>query len=847
MAPHSPAPPAFRTAALTCLVLAACGTQPAPPEPAGDAIWSTPSAMTPEPGLTLALGHDVPFASLEVPAHSRAHAATPPDRIPLAGWTSSQGGYTVPNPIRVRNVYFHKPNPGMQVFRADGTEVPHRYYADKAPVSWKYDADTITVVGLDAAPADGDFVLAYPLATQRERALNQATSGLAADAFVRTTAQAGSQSRTGLLLPAPGAITWSLQVPERAALRFNHALIAPEVADGPASDGATLHVTVDTGAGPDEIWTHAVTSGTFTAARIDLSHLAGQQITLGIRTDPGADPTFDYVFLADPVVGTVKQAPRRAFLVFVDTLRPDHLSAYGYERDTSPALEGLVRTGVRFDNARSIAPWTLPSARTMVTGQHPEQYFDSETLQARLSKAGWATAMFAGNTYLGASFAMNRDWALHQNELLAPADEQLDRALAWLDEQEGRDAFMLLHLMDPHLPYKEPRAYRNLYAGDPPQALARNQNGYHRGMIVGAKLQPGDEQQYVRDRYDNNIRFADDQLARLYARVGPQDVVLFLSDHGEEFWDHGSFEHGHSLYDELLRVPFLLRAPGLKAGSVVTAPVSMLDVTPTLLDLLGQPTDGLAGTSLVAAASGDEGALTDLSERAQAFGRPLYGNERWGVLTEDLKYQVLLARDELYNVAKDPGETTDVLAGNHDTRARMHAAMGRALGKEVTTAYRIGTRYARTQPDADLTATVRVPGGIRAAWVGQDPTANSMALLDWKPGSDTLTVTWPAPYRGGRDVWFVPTDDMAKVTHGITVLTRTQGPEHRFTIDASKPKSFPNTPELLLRERTDGRAWELGFGVTPIPLDDDAALSGYDAETAEMLKAMGYAVGDDEP
>jgi hypothetical protein len=151
--------------------------------------------------------------------------------------------------------------------------------------------------------------------------------------------------------------------------------------------------------------------------------------------------------------------------------------------------------------------------------------------------------------------------------VLASAQDQVDRALGWWKEQEGRDALLLVHLMDPHLPYDEPKRWRRLFPTQAaPEVLGER---FFVEDVLAARM--GDypaAQQYIRDRYDNSIRYADDQLARLFGALRDEDLLVYLSDHGEEFSEHGGFEPGHTLYDELLRIPLLLRAPGLSARRV---------------------------------------------------------------------------------------------------------------------------------------------------------------------------------------------------------------------------------------------------------------------------------------
>lgn len=791
------------------------------------------------------------FASLSVPADSRGGEA-PPEKISLKHWTtgSEEGAAAAVTdlPIRTRNLYFFKPSPGMRVLRKVGEtyeELPHHYLKSQPPY-WTYDETHLRIHGWDGLPKEGELFLEYPSATTLENTLNKAWSGKKDDAeFVRATVQAGPESRSGMLLPAPSDATWDLEIPPSADLRFATALIRPEIIDGPPSDGAEVRVTFSHDGKDDVVWQGKVKDDTFQQVRVDLKELAHKRGRLRIQTLPGAanDAHFDYVFLADPVIASRKAHPKRVFLVFVDTLRVDHVSAFGYERQTTPALDALAASGARFTQARNVAPWTLPSTRSVLTGEDPEYYYDRPTLQGKLREAGFATAMFAGNLYLSANFGLNRDWGMHYVELLPRAKSQLDRALAWLDENGDRDMMMLVHLMDAHLPYKEPDDYRRLFAGDPPETLKREE--FHRDHLVAAHLKTKEDRQYVRDRYDNNVRYADDQLARLYERLGPDDIVVFFSDHGEEFWDHGGLEHGHTLFDELLHVPLVVKGPGIEAGAV-DQPVSLLDVAPTVLDMLGLEASGMKGRSLVALAGGDASARTYFEGRPQAFGRPLYGGERWGVIDGDQKYTTFNGGESIFDLAADPLERKDLQDNHPDKVPPMREALHKALDREVVEAWRIAPKNSRRFPEHDLVATVTVPAGIRAAWVGEDPTDASSAELVWKEGDKTATITWPKAWRGSRDVWVVPTGPIAAATPGLVIDAVEGDGKAHLTPAADSPTSPHGERGAIFSGQVGERTIDVGFGIMPIPDPKARHLSGSDPALVQQLKAMGYLVGGPE-
>ena len=532
-----------------------------------------PGAVSADRAVTIPLD-TLPFTQLEIPSSSRPDHAEPPVRIPVRGPYKYLGTtraemhkYCTDIPIRPRSLFFYQPKPGMKLLdRKNRTVIYDRSGGYPEPI-WHHDRQRLCIhqPDKDPPPADGDYHLEYPRAVEREQSLNLADARrrlkaehegkagpapeLAAKDFVWTSIVEDWDTRRGLLLPAPGVAQWKLEVPAAAELQFSSGLVRPEIQETVGSDGAELHVEVVQGGEVTPVKKLSLDVGRFKNQRIDLSAYAGKTIELRLRTEPGGNPVFDYAFLAEPVVASRIDNPVRVVMVFIDTLRPDHMSLYGYERDTTASIDGLKDRASVFTQARSVAPWTLPSARAIVTGRHPEKYDSAKTLQETLHQNGFATAFMAGNVYLSSNFGMARDWDFHRVGLWPMAKKVTDDTLAWLDEHEGRNALVQVHYMDPHLPYLEPGSYRNRYAGQGPDGL---RGEFHLRDVRRQNIQKKPKvQQYIRDRYDNNIRYATDQIARLLKKLDENDIVLLYADHGEEFWEHQGFEHGHSLFDEL--------------------------------------------------------------------------------------------------------------------------------------------------------------------------------------------------------------------------------------------------------------------------------------------------------
>jgi arylsulfatase A-like enzyme len=388
-------------------------------------------------------------------------------------------------------------------------------------------------------------------------------------------------------------------------------------------------------------------------------------------------------------------APPNVVIVSFDTLRADHLSAYGYARETSPEIDRLAAQGVRFARAYAPASWTLPSHVSLFTSQLPSAHgvrddrlslpAEATTLAELLSAAGFQTAGFVSWVYVGARFGLGQGFDVYR-ELVdasrleyasgggaARAGAVVDEALRWLaDAPRTRPFFLFVHLFDPHIDYAPPPPYDQQFGGDP--AAADGSYDFVRNLVpyLGkpvAPLSPAGRERLVA-LYDGEIRYADAQLGRLLRALearGGECLVIVLSDHGEEFGEHGSYEgHGWTLYDEVLHVPLVLRLPhGEAAGTVVEAPVTLLDVAPSVLEVLGLPAHpAFEGQSLLGLARGEPAPRGRLlfaqTDRAGTRLRAVRGERFKWIEVRDAGAAALglPAREgrELYDLASDPGE-----------------------------------------------------------------------------------------------------------------------------------------------------------------------------------------------
>lgn len=297
--------------------------------------------------------------------------------------------------------------------------------------------------------------------------------------------------------------------------------------------------------------------------------------------------------------------PFNVVVYLVDTLRADHLGCYGYGKPVSPRIDAFAREATLFRHTVAQAPWTRPAVATVLTGLLPRTHGvnrkkhalapEAVTLAEALKDRGYRTAGFITNGNVARSFGFGQGFDTY--ELLgrrrsAAADVNA-RAAEWLEKEWKRDApfFLYLHTVEPHAPYAPPEPFRQRFApGAKDEALTRMRFLH---QIEEGKVPATPElRRNLVDLYDAEIAANDDafgNLIGLLRRRGlwQDTVVVFVSDHGEEFLDHGGWEHGRSLHAEMLDVPLIVRIPGLGNGRAVDRQAQHADVVPTILDALG--------------------------------------------------------------------------------------------------------------------------------------------------------------------------------------------------------------------------------------------------------------------
>ena len=391
-------------------------------------------------------------------------------------------------------------------------------------------------------------------------------------------------------------------------------------------------------------------------------------------------------------------------IVLIDALRADRLGSYGYQRDTSPNIDKVAKEGWRFTSAISQAPWTQPSVASLITGLYVRQtsisggsWEDQEregavlvdtlsaghwTLAEQLASIGYETAAFGKNHHLLPELGFAQGYETYDwlqpfrvgdlpkifrrfrpefaGDLVARRID--DHFIDWVDANEDRRFFAYLHHINVHWPYRSPAPFSGMYTKTPspenfnstkfmPNTVKRLKE------VPGATLDPA-TLRAMSDAYDEGIRYVDDSLGKMFdalARRGLYDntLIIIVADHGEEFLEHGLLGHGESLYDELIRVPLIVKFPcpgPYCSPRTVTSQVESVDIFPTVMGVIGkEPPADLVGRNLAAVTADSEVAYSEL-------------NSSIALRTPDWKliYDEKGDSTRLYNLKEDPREANDL-------------------------------------------------------------------------------------------------------------------------------------------------------------------------------------------
>jgi arylsulfatase A-like enzyme len=381
-------------------------------------------------------------------------------------------------------------------------------------------------------------------------------------------------------------------------------------------------------------------------------------------------------------------APIGVVIITLDTTRADRLSVYGFMDAAMPHLERLGREGIVFDRATSVAPLTLPAHCSLFTGLYPPAHGvrdnadrplspEHTTLAETLRAHGFRTGAFVGSVVLDADRGLAQGFDRYSGvadvdasagvtmpRRQRPADEVVTDAIRWIDGIHGSRFFAWVHLYDPHRPYDPPEPFRSKYA----------------------------------DPYIGEIAFADSQIGRLLEalerrNVLDRTVIVVAADHGESQGDHGERDHGVFVYESVLRVPLIIRSPNVSPRRIADV-VRLVDIMPTVLDLVGVRSPAVDGVSLVRMVRGDS-QQADLDAYSESQYPLRLG---WSPLRalHAGRYKLIEApRPELYDLDRDPFEQRNIYDERRD--------VARALAQRLT-AFERGSAAPRNDGNASTSA-----------------------------------------------------------------------------------------------------------------------------------------------
>ncbi|MFB0563020.1 MAG: sulfatase [Candidatus Lokiarchaeia archaeon] len=409
-----------------------------------------------------------------------------------------------------------------------------------------------------------------------------------------------------------------------------------------------------------------------------------------------------YLILTRFVVGTGgKRSSLNIILISVDTLRADHLSCYRYYRQTSPNIDEFAKKGVVFRNTASQSTATLPSHTSIFTSRYASQHKaikmgrrarrveETEvTLAEILKKQGYITAAFTDGGEMAAVFNIDQGFDIY-NDKGNGIKNINQKVFKWLEKNRYNTFFLFVHCYDPHIPYVPPPPFHDLY-------LSNIDKNAYRGVALKKKITNDRNLQEIIALYDGEIAYTDKNIGELLCKVDELDLadrtlIIFTSDHGEEFMEHSGLGHARTVYDEVIMVPLIFKNERLFQPREIKNQVRSIDIAPTVLDILNIPIPNeMMGKSLLGLISGKN------ETKRIAFSE----NEKRNLLCcRNLENKLILrkenSREEFYDLKNDPGET-NILPVSVDDNHPVHSKF-----REEVTKWRDVTE-ATAQPDKPM-------------------------------------------------------------------------------------------------------------------------------------------------
>ena len=503
-------------------------------------------------------------------------------------------------------------------------------------------------------------------------------------------------TRRALTPPLPSRLSFVAELPPRPVLQF---AISVATLGKPARwSPVRFKITVKSGHEEEVIFRETIElpqRNQWLDRSVDLASWSETEAQLLFEVltddDPAAPMANDPVFplWGNPVVFSKHNPIERPpiILISVDCLRPDHMGLYGYQRNTTPRLDEFAEEAFVFEAATAASSWTLPSHMSMMTGLTPSFHAVSRErklgpsigyLPELLSEGGYEAIGVVSGAYLSPSFGFERGFHKYRVLKRSRAAQTIDVATAWLSEAQGRDVFLFLHLFDPHWRYLPPDDFVELFGPRPENVDALLSTIIDRAPPSGPK-----DIEQLENLYDGEIAYVDQELGRLLDWLKERglyeaSMIIITSDHGEAFYEHEHWQHSDTLYEEMIRVPLLVKWPYSSARTSVETAVSHVDLFSTILEAAGLPPTETGGTSFGRYRKGTSpaGSKPTVSEVIWWAGDPVV--KKVSLRSRELKYIATfeasadddltidkMRKEELYDLVLDPGEKNNLQTPSH--------------------------------------------------------------------------------------------------------------------------------------------------------------------------------------
>jgi hypothetical protein len=509
----------------------------------------------------------------------------------------------------------------------------------------------------------------------------------------------GDLTLESLVAATPQSYTFRLEIPSESPKLA--------LAYGAKVAGATFTVTArtDKGSAPKTLLNKTVSEASkWSEELVDLAPLAGAvaeiTLTVGGSWEGGQLAAFGQpeIFSKEVSDGIAKaKAPEKhaknILVYLIDTLRYDKFDFYNKKTSCkTPNISAFAKDATIFDAAYDNENWTKPSTASILTGLYPDTHKAKEDtsklpvgakmISQHFKSNSFKTGSFLANGYVSDAFGFKKGWDYYVNYIREKKNTNADRvvkdALKWIGENKDDRFFAYVHTIDPHVPYSPPQKWREMYWKREYDGPIKPQStGQQLADIKTKKLEVNNQdKRYLEALYDGETSFNDHAFGELVkglkdAGVYEDTAIVIISDHGEEFWDHGSVGHGHSLYEEMVRSPLIVRYPNkAPVGRRLDHVVTMVDLAPTLFELSGiEGHEALEGKSFVDTFDG-------IGDPHPRIGVSDFLYRKKSVRVGPYKWVTIGRGGQLFNVVEDRGEKKDLIKKSPIARAFVRSNFG---------------------------------------------------------------------------------------------------------------------------------------------------------------------------